>query len=73
MQSDDGLPGTRTAVDDESAAESARMMASWSAAMVPSTSCIRGDRLAPRLAMKADWSSSAACPSSPFGVNTSSQ
>jgi hypothetical protein len=30
------------------------MMASWSAAMVASTSRIRGDRLAPRLAMKAD-------------------
>ena len=32
-----------------------------------------GRRLLPRLAMKADWSSSAACPSSPSGVNTSSQ
>ncbi len=49
------------------------MMASWSAAMVPSTSRIRGDRLLPRLAMNADWSSSAACPSSPSGVNPSSQ
>jgi hypothetical protein len=49
------------------------MMASWSAWMVPSTSRILGDRLLPRLAMKADWSSSAACPSNPSGVNTSSQ
>ena len=73
MQGDDGLARTRTAVDDESAAESARMMASWSAWMVPSTSRIRADRLLPRLAMKADWSSSAACPSSPSAVNTSSQ
>ena len=32
-----------------------------------------GRRLLPRLAMKADWSSSAAWPSSPSGVNTSSQ
>jgi hypothetical protein len=50
------------------------MMASWSAAMVPSTSRIRGERLLPRLAMKADWSSSAtAFPASPAAVNTSSQ
>ena len=49
------------------------MMASWSAWMVPSTSRIRPDLLPPRLAMKADWSSSAAWPSSPSGVNTSSQ
>jgi hypothetical protein len=42
--------------------------------MVPSTSRIRAERLLPRLAMKADWSSSdAACPSSPSEVNTSSQ
>ena len=54
--------------------EPARMIASWSAWMVPSTSRIRGDRLAPRLAMNADWSSSeAAWPSSPSAVNTSSQ
>ena len=32
-----------------------------------------GRRLLPRLAMKADWSSSAACPSSPSAVHTSSQ
>jgi hypothetical protein len=38
------------------------MMASWSAAIVLSTSRMRGERLPPRLAMKADWSSSAACP-----------
>lgn len=49
------------------------MIASWSAWMVASTSRIRDDRLAPRLAMNADWSSSAACPSSPSAVNTSSQ
>ena len=48
-------------------------MASWSAWMVLSTSRIRAERLLPRLAMKADWSSSAAWPSSPSGVNTSSQ
>ena len=34
---------------------------------------VRADRLPPRLAMNADWSSSAACPSSPSRVNTSSQ
>jgi hypothetical protein len=49
------------------------MIASWSAWIVPSTSRIRLDRLLPRLAMKADWSSRAACPSNPSGVNTSSQ
>ena len=49
------------------------MMASWSAWMVLSTSRMRGERLLPRLAMKADWSSSAACPSSPSGLKTSSQ
>jgi hypothetical protein len=49
------------------------MIASWSAWIVPSTSRIRADRLLPRLAMNADWSSSAACPSSASGVNTSSQ
>ena len=59
VQRDDGLAGARTAVDDERAADPARMMASWSAAMVPSTSRIRADRLLPRLAMNADWSSSA--------------
>jgi hypothetical protein len=47
--------------------------AGWSAWMVLSTSRIRVDRLLPRLAMKADWSSSAACPSNPSAVNTSSQ
>jgi hypothetical protein len=42
--------------------------------MVPSTSRIRADRLLLRLAMNADWSSSAAaCPVNPSGVNTSSQ
>jgi len=41
--------------------------------MVLSTSRIRLDLLLPRLAMKADWSSSAALLSSPSGVNTSSQ
>ena len=46
-------------------AEPARMMASWSAWMVPSTSRIRADRLLPRLAMKADWSSSARVPLEP--------
>jgi hypothetical protein len=49
------------------------MIASWSAWMVPSTSRIRGERLLPRLAMNADWSSRAACPSNPSAVNTSSQ
>ena len=49
------------------------MMASWSAWMVPSTSRIRGERSVPRLAMKADWSSSEACVSNPSAVNTSSQ
>jgi len=50
------------------------MIASWSAWIVPSTSRIRGDRLVPRLAMNADWSSrAAACPSSPSVVKTSSQ
>ena len=41
-------------------------MASWSAWMVPSTSRIRPDRLPPRLAMNADWSSSAAWPDEPL-------
>jgi hypothetical protein len=50
------------------------MTASWSGAMVASTSRIRLDRVLPRLAMKADWSSSAAaCPANPSDVNTSSQ
>ena len=49
------------------------MTASWSAWMVLSTSRIRPDLLLPRLAMKADWSSRAALPWSPSGVNTSSQ
>jgi hypothetical protein len=52
------------------------MMASWSAWMVPRTSRMRGDRWLPRLAMKADWSSSAGKPASPAsseGVKTSSQ
>ena len=53
--------------------EDARMMASWSDWIVPSTSRIRGERLLPRVAMKADWSSSAAWPSSPSAVKTSSQ
>ena len=57
-----GPPSTTSAPRDP-----ARMMASWSAWMVPSTSRIRADRLLPRLAMKADWSSSAACPSNPSG------
>ena len=48
-------------------------MASWSAWMVPSTSRIRGVRLPPRVAMKADWSSSAAVWVSPSSVNASSQ
>ena len=43
------------------------MIASWSAWMVPSTSRIRGDRLLPRLATNADWSSSAAWPLEPVG------
>jgi hypothetical protein len=50
------------------------MMASWSAWIVPSTSRMRADRLLPRVAMKADWSSSAAAwPANPSDVNTSSQ
>ena len=79
VQGDDGLARARAAVDDERALEPARMMASWSAWMVPSTSRIRADRLLPRAAMKADWSSSAACPSNPSippnssRANTSSQ
>ena len=63
-----GPPSTTRAPRDP-----ARMMASWSAWMVPSTSRIRGDRLLPRLAMNADWSSSAARLSSPSAVYTSSQ
>ena len=64
VQGDDGLPCTRAAVDDESAARTS----------ADDGVLIRGDRLRPRLAMKADWSSSAAwCPSNPSEVNTSSQ
>ena len=63
-----GPPSTTRAPRDP-----ARMIASWSAWMVPSTSRIWAERLLPRLAMNADWSSSAACPSNPSGVNTSSQ
>ena len=64
-----GPPSTTSAPFDP-----ARMIASWSAWIVASTSRIRGERLLPRLAMKADWSSSAAaCPVNPSGVNTSSQ
>jgi hypothetical protein len=50
------------------------MIASWSAWMVPRTSRIRDVRVLPRLAMKADWSSSeAACPPNSSASNTSSQ
>lgn len=49
------------------------MMASWSAWMVLSTSRICVERLLPRLAMNADWSSSAACPANASEVKTSSQ
>ena len=63
VQGDDGLARTRAAVDDKSAAGSSADDGVLVGRMVPSTSRIRGDRLLPRLAMKADWSSSAACPS----------
>ena len=73
MQRDDGLPCPDRR-RRRGAADPARMMASWSAWMVPRTSRIRGDRLLPRLAMKADWSSSAAaCLLNPSEVKTSSQ
>ena len=56
----DGLEG-HAALDDQSAFiaslgsnRSARMIASWSAWIVPSTSRIRSDRLVPRLARNAD-------------------
>jgi hypothetical protein len=53
------------------------MIASWSAAMVPSTSRIRSVLVSPRLAMNDDWSSSAALLCSPSSsasvVNASSQ
>ena len=62
-----------TLADRRAPRELARMIASWSAWTVASTSRIRGDRWPPRLAMNADWSSSAACPSKPSEVKTSSQ
>ncbi|GMA22615.1 hypothetical protein GCM10025864_03740 [Luteimicrobium album] len=79
MQRDHGLPGAGPAVDDERPAARARMTASWSEASVPSTSRMRADRAPPRLATKADWSSSEAVlsgprtPSSPCVAKTSSQ
>ncbi len=58
-----GPPSTTSAPRDP-----ARMMASWSAWIVPSTSRIWAVRVLPRLAMNADWSSSAAaCPAKPVG------
>ena len=73
VQSDDGLPRTRTAVDDESPAggrpDDGVLVGLDGAEHVAHA----GERLLPRLAMKADWSSSAACPSSPSGLKTSSQ
>ena len=69
--SPDGLDG-HAALDDQSAFL-ASLGGSRSAWMVLSTSRIRSDRLLPRLAMKADSSSSATFPSRPSAVNTSSQ
>ncbi len=73
MQRHDRLARAGAAVDDERAREPARTIASWSAWIVPSTSRIRGDLLAPRLATNADWSSSAALDPAPSGTSSSSQ
>jgi hypothetical protein len=62
VQRDDGLARARTAVDDERAAGSRaddRVLVGLDGAEHVAHP---GDRLLPRLAMKADWSSSAACP-----------
>ena len=66
VQRDDGL-AVPAAVDDERAAGARTDDGVLSAWMVPSTSRIRPDRSPPRLAMKADWSSSDGVPFQPSG------
>ena len=73
VQRDDGLARAGSAVDDECAAgpraDDGVLVGLDGAEHVAHPV----ERVPPRLAMKADWSSSAAYPSSPSGANTSSQ
>src|SRR5262249_30440344 len=79
VQGDDGLSCTRTAVDDEGAAgpraDDGVLVGLDGAEHVahPGRPRVGAAGWLPGRAMRADWSSSAWCPSTPPEVNTSSQ
>ena len=73
VQSDDGLPRTRTAVDDEAPREDARMMASWSAWMVLSTSRMRASGSRTQAGDEGGLVVECGVPFQPLRLKTSSQ